>query len=83
MEVKHGRKIVSLRSPLRLHNHLTVPIEICCLSKDLEKYNTESVGGKIKGAHTQIKVVEPGQIYDVPLFVAYHCKLYVAPTQNG
>lgn len=54
------------------------------MSDELARYNTDCViGGAIKGRFTQLKVLEPGQTYDVPLYVAYHCKLHVAPTQNG
>lgn len=32
---------------------------------------------------TLLTVIEPHEYFDVPLYVAYHCKLYVTPHNMG
>lgn len=46
----------------------------------------ENLGEKVIGEATnpfddmiRLAVVEPDEVFDVPLFVAYHCKLHVLP----
>lgn len=47
----------------------------------------ENLGEKIIGEATnpfddmiRLAVVEPDEILDVPLFIAYHCKLHILPS---
>jgi len=46
---------------------------------DLHKANVEIIGAD-DPHFTLIATLEPGKTYAVPLGIAYHCRLYVAPT---
>ncbi len=66
----------------QLRNHLTVPVDVFCDTEELHKYNSNNLGQQM-GAFTHLTRVEPNNTYDIPLFVAYHCKLYVSPSDLG
>ena len=59
-------------------------MDVCCYASELLKhcgYEPEWDSGDEE--YTCVKVLEPGAVYDVPLFVAYHCRIYMAPAQLG
>ena len=66
----------------QLNNHLTVSVDVFCDTEELRKYNGNNLGQEV-GTFTHLAVVEPGKTYDIPLFVAYHCKIYVSPSGLG
>ena len=66
----------------QLNNHLTVSVDVFCDTEELHKYNGNNLGQEV-GAFTHLSTVEPGKTYDIPLFVAYHCKIYVSPSGLG
>ena len=61
-------------------NHLNVAVDLYCASSE---YAT--ISGTVPGStpFTKIETVQPNAHFDVPLFVAYHCKLYVKPLGVG
>ena len=67
----------------QVHNHMTVPVEVYCRTEELQKVGPIPPSAKVNGLYTLLKVLDVDRVYDVPLFVAYHCKLYVAPAQIG
>ncbi|XP_033739881.1 vacuolar protein sorting-associated protein 13C-like [Pecten maximus] len=80
IDVSHGRKVINILSPLKVKNSLTLDLDILCKTADLEKYLPERdvLGSK---EYTKLATLAPDQDYNVPLFLAYHCDLFVCPTQ--
>lgn len=52
------------------------------MTSELRRYGARIVG-VTRGEYTQVKVLDPGELYDIPLLVAYHCQLYVTPADIG
>ncbi|XP_071038592.1 intermembrane lipid transfer protein VPS13A [Parasteatoda tepidariorum] len=85
-EIFHGQKIVTVRSPLKIQNHLERPVYILC-----EKSALESAGAipedysknPFQDKFVRVATLESGDIYDLPLLVAYHCKLFFRPQPTG
>ena len=67
----------------QLHNHLSIPVEVYCKTEELQKYSSNNVGEGEVGEFTRLVALGPNSDYNVPLFVAYHCKLYIAPEHLG
>ncbi len=72
-------------SLFQLHNHLTEPVDIFCETEVLHKYCGDSLGLTVNetNEYTLLGTVPAAGTYDIPLFVAYHCKLFVAPSGLG
>ena len=67
----------------QVYNHLTVPMEVYVKTEELKKYSGNNIGASSSAGYTQIQVIESEQCYDVPLYIAYHCRLYLAPQHIG
>ncbi|CAH1799951.1 unnamed protein product [Owenia fusiformis] len=81
VDVKHGKKQVTIRSPLQLYNHLTIPVDVYCLTEHLKVRLGDEVPSGEEKMH--LATLEPGQSFPVPLYAAYHCRLFIAPTEKG
>ena len=66
----------------QLINELNQSVELYCLTESLHSNSSSMNARPGQNKFTWLKQVEPGETYDVPLKVAYHCKLYVAPSDN-
>nr|XP_022286655.1 vacuolar protein sorting-associated protein 13A-like isoform X3 [Crassostrea virginica] len=80
IDVWHGRKVISFLSPLQIKNTLEIPMDIFCKTKDLKVY--QSVESDTE-EFVRLVTVTPGEMYDVPLFVAYHLPLLICPADSS
>lgn len=73
----HGRIVVS-----QVENNLLMAMDVFCKTEDLKKYPALKM--KLSnGEFTKLATVEPSDLYHLPLMAAYHCPLYLAPTDLG
>ncbi|XP_048240040.1 vacuolar protein sorting-associated protein 13A-like isoform X2 [Haliotis rufescens] len=78
IDMWQGRKVIKLFSPLQVQNSLTMSIDISCKTEDLKKYkSTRPLASN--NEYTRLKTLAPQEVYYLPLFVAYHCPLFVKP----
>lgn len=84
VKIENGTKTITARSPLRLENHLGRPVQLLC-----EKSSLEAVGvsaeryaqNPFHETHIRLATLAPGgAAYSVPLFVAYHSRIFLQPT---
>ncbi|CAL1544729.1 unnamed protein product [Lymnaea stagnalis] len=76
----HGSKTVRLYSPLKLENHLTMRIDVYCKTEDLKRFKaTRELAGT--DTFSKLATVKSGDTFYLPLFVAYHCPLYIKPSE--
>ncbi|KAF8773523.1 Vacuolar protein sorting-associated protein 13C like protein [Argiope bruennichi] len=81
-ELHHGKRTVTVRSPLKIQNHLGRAVHVLC-----EKASLESAGANpedysknpFQDKFVRLTTLQSGDTYDLPLLVAYHCKLYIRP----
>ncbi|XP_055887721.1 intermembrane lipid transfer protein VPS13A-like isoform X3 [Biomphalaria glabrata] len=81
VHIWHGCKTVKLYSPLKLENHLTMTIDIYCKSEDLKKFKATKDLVNSEDLFSKLATVKPNETYHLPLFVAYHCPLYIKPSE--
>ncbi|CAH1961424.1 unnamed protein product [Acanthoscelides obtectus] len=77
---KYGRSIV-VSSPLQIKNETCFAFSVLYQPSVLQQLNLEPVGDITNPFETtmRIAVVEANETYNVPLFIAYHCKLFIQP----
>ncbi|KAH9508945.1 hypothetical protein Btru_048361 [Bulinus truncatus] len=80
VDIWHGCKTVKLYSPLKLENHLTMEIDVYCKTEDLKKFKVMK-DFIVSETFSKLATVKPNETYNVPLFVAYHCPLYIKPSE--
>ncbi|CAL1270146.1 unnamed protein product [Larinioides sclopetarius] len=81
-EIYHGKRTVIVRSPLKIQNHLGRAVHVLC-----EKAALESAGANpedysknpFQDKFVRLTTLQSDDTYDLPLLVAYHCKLYIRP----
>ena len=72
-------KTFSSSSSYQLKNNLTLAVDVWCKTEDLKKYRAmESLAGTAE--FSKLTTVAAHEVYYLPLFVAFHCKLYIAPS---
>ena len=81
----------------QIKNHLSVAVEILCETSALRQHSATAPTATTEAAAAAAQVpptnpfsfttiaasVSPHSDYDVPLYVAYSCKLYFKPLVNG
>ncbi|XP_057653630.1 intermembrane lipid transfer protein VPS13A-like [Diorhabda carinulata] len=77
---KTGRKII-ISSPLQIKNETCFALSLLYEPSILQQLNLEPVGDMTNPFETtmRIAVLEPQEEYNVPLYIAYHCKLFIQP----
>ncbi|KAB0792527.1 hypothetical protein PPYR_14486 [Photinus pyralis] len=77
---KHGRTVV-VSSPLQIRNETCFALSVLYQPSILQQLNLEPVGDVMNPFETtmRITVLEPHEHYNVPLYIAYHCKLFIQP----
>ncbi|XP_060526445.1 intermembrane lipid transfer protein VPS13C-like isoform X2 [Cylas formicarius] len=85
LAVKHsidrlGRNFV-IGSPLQIKNETCLALSILYQPSILQQMNLEPVGEVTNPFETtmRIAVIEAHEVYNVPLYIAYHCKLFIQP----
>ncbi|XP_077977339.1 intermembrane lipid transfer protein VPS13A-like [Glandiceps talaboti] len=83
VDVSHGRKTVNVRSPLQIHNHLPIPVELYYKQLDLQILEGPAIPGEYDEEWTLLGVARPKSDFEIPLYIAYHCGLYLCPVGLG
>jgi hypothetical protein len=65
---------------LQLKNNLTMSVDVFVLRDELQTYkrNTKLIPGKED--FMKLTTLSPQELFAIPLFAAYHCALYVCPS---
>jgi vacuolar protein sorting-associated protein 13A/C len=79
---KLGSKIVTVRSPLSVCNHTAHALSLYYQKSALTSIGENLIGDTVNPFDdlVRVAVIEPNETYSVPLFVAYHCKLFIHPS---
>ncbi|CAH2046773.1 unnamed protein product, partial [Iphiclides podalirius] len=79
---KYNAKKIVVRSPLQVRNETTYALELLYRKSDLEAAGVEPVGSMRNPfcGLLRLAVLAPDDTFNVPLYIAYHCKLYMMPT---
>lgn len=77
---KQGRTVV-VSSPLQIRNETCFALSVLYQPSVLQELNLEPVGDVRNPFETtmRIAVLEAHEHYNVPLYIAYHCKLFIQP----
>ncbi|XP_062531261.1 intermembrane lipid transfer protein VPS13A isoform X2 [Bombyx mori] len=75
------RKIV-VRSPLQVRNETAYALELFYKKTDLEAVGVDLIGSLKNPFDDKMRlcVIAPQDTYNVPLYIAYHCKLFLLPS---
>ncbi|XP_034828930.1 intermembrane lipid transfer protein VPS13A-like isoform X1 [Maniola hyperantus] len=79
---KYNNKKIIVRSPLQVRNETSYALELLYRQSDLEAAGEEPVGA-VRNPFCgllRLAVLAPHDTYNVPLYIAYHCKLFLVPT---
>ncbi|CAG5002581.1 unnamed protein product [Parnassius apollo] len=79
---KYNAKKIVVRSPLQVRNETSYALELLYKKSDLEAAGVEPVGAMRNPfcGLLRLAVLAPDDTFNVPLYIAYHCKLYLLPT---
>ncbi|KAK7492082.1 hypothetical protein BaRGS_00016746 [Batillaria attramentaria] len=78
IDMWHGRKVIRILSPLQLVNNMTMAVDVFCKTEDLKRFRaTQHLASA--NEFSKLATVNPHDSYSLPLFVAYHCPLYLKP----
>ncbi|KAJ2950877.1 hypothetical protein O0L34_g5237 [Tuta absoluta] len=77
------RKIV-VRSPLQVRNETSYALELYYKKTDLQAIGAELIGCVSNPFDDKMRlaVIAPQDTYNVPMYIAYHCKLFLLPSNN-
>ncbi|XP_068633837.1 intermembrane lipid transfer protein VPS13A-like [Battus philenor] len=79
---KYNAKKIVVRSPLQVRNETSYTLELLYRKSELEAAGLESVGA-VRNPFCgllRLAMLAPHDTFNVPLYIAYHCKLYLLPT---
>ncbi|XP_067142942.1 intermembrane lipid transfer protein VPS13A-like isoform X2 [Centruroides vittatus] len=86
MSANHGQKIITVSSPLQIQNHLPRPVHIMCQKSILEAVGAmpdDYSKNPFHETYIRLTTLENNEIYNVPLLIAYHCKLFLQPASTS
>ncbi|XP_070568681.1 intermembrane lipid transfer protein VPS13A-like isoform X2 [Ptychodera flava] len=83
VDVSHGRKTVKVRAPLQIYNHLPIPVELYYKKLDLQILDGAAIPGEEDEEWTLLGSARPKAVFEIPLYVAYHCGIYLCPVGLG
>ncbi|XP_059052964.1 intermembrane lipid transfer protein VPS13A-like [Achroia grisella] len=79
---KYNNKKIVVRSPLQLRNETSYALELFYKKTDLQAVGADLIGAAINPFDDKMRlaVVAPQDTYNIPLYIAYHCKLFLLPS---
>ncbi|XP_075226529.1 intermembrane lipid transfer protein VPS13A-like [Lycorma delicatula] len=77
----HWQRTITVSSPLQVHNETSYAMGIYYKKAILESLGYDHIGESTNPFEdtNRITIIEPDEVYNVPLPVAYHCKLHILP----
>nr|CAD7393578.1 unnamed protein product [Timema cristinae] len=81
LNTQHRHRRITVRSPLQVKNETSYAMGLYYKKSVLDALGMDPIGESTNPFEDTIKVaiVEPDETLSVPLYVAYHCKLYILP----
>ncbi|XP_021923386.1 vacuolar protein sorting-associated protein 13A-like isoform X4 [Zootermopsis nevadensis] len=81
VDTHHFHRKILVRSPLQVKNETSYAMGLYYKKSMLDALGVEHVGESTNPFEDTIRVaiVEPDETFSVPLYVAYHCKLFILP----
>ncbi|GFG28735.1 hypothetical protein Cfor_06015 [Coptotermes formosanus] len=81
VDVRMCHRKISVRSPLQVKNETSYAMGLYYKKSVLDALGVEHVGESTNPFEDTIRfaIVEPDETFSVPLYVAYHCKLFILP----
>ncbi|KAL0830292.1 hypothetical protein ABMA28_002492 [Loxostege sticticalis] len=78
---KYNSKKIVVRSPLQIRNETSYALELYYKKTDLQAVGADLVGSLVNPFDDKMRlaVLAPQDTYNVPLYIAYHCKLFLLP----
>ncbi|XP_071478587.1 intermembrane lipid transfer protein VPS13A-like, partial [Diadema antillarum] len=83
VHISHGMEKVKLRSPLQVSNHCPVALQLFYKKLDLQTLHGAIIPGLDEEEFTSLGVVQPNDVMDIPVIVAYHAGIYACPVDQG
>ncbi|XP_053396044.1 intermembrane lipid transfer protein VPS13A-like isoform X3 [Mercenaria mercenaria] len=80
VDMNHSHKTVTLQSPLQLKNNLTMSVDVFVLKDEVQTYKRNTKLVPVKEDFMKLTTLSPQELFAIPLFAAYHCALYICPT---
>ncbi|XP_026749061.2 intermembrane lipid transfer protein VPS13A-like isoform X2 [Galleria mellonella] len=79
---KYNNKKIVVRSPLQLRNETSYALELFYKKTDLQAVGADLIGAVTNPFDDKLRlaVIAPQDTYNVPLYIAYHCKLFLLPS---
>ncbi|XP_075975072.1 intermembrane lipid transfer protein VPS13A-like isoform X2 [Anticarsia gemmatalis] len=79
---KYNNKKIVVRSPLQVRNETSYALELFYKKTDLQAIGAELIGSLTNPFDDKMRlaVIAPQETYNVPLYIAYHCKLFLLPS---
>ncbi|CAB3254271.1 unnamed protein product [Arctia plantaginis] len=79
---KYNNKKIVVRSPLQIRNETSYALELFYKKTDLQAVGMELIGSLTNPFDDKMRlaVIAPQETYNVPLYIAYHCKLFLLPS---
>nr|XP_049703427.1 intermembrane lipid transfer protein VPS13A isoform X1 [Helicoverpa armigera] len=79
---KYNNKKIIVRSPLQIRNETSYALELFYKKTDLQAIGAELIGSLTNPFDDKMRlaVIAPQETYNIPLYIAYHCKLFLLPS---
>ncbi|KAH9636273.1 hypothetical protein HF086_009469 [Spodoptera exigua] len=79
---KYNNKTIVVRSPYQIRNETSYALELFYKKTDLQAIGAELIGSLTNPFDDKMRlaVIAPQETYNVPLYIAYHCKLFLLPS---
>ncbi|KAJ0183073.1 hypothetical protein K1T71_001049 [Dendrolimus kikuchii] len=79
---KYNMKKIVVRSPLQIRNETSYALELYYKKTDLQAIGSDLIGSVANPFDDKMRlcVIAPQDTYNVPLYIAYHCKLFLLPS---
>ncbi|XP_030850036.1 vacuolar protein sorting-associated protein 13A [Strongylocentrotus purpuratus] len=83
VEISHGKERIKLRSPLQVANHCLVAVQLFYKKLDLQTLHGAIIPGLDEEEFTSLGIIQPDEVMDIPVIVAYHAGIYACPVDQG
>jgi hypothetical protein len=81
VSIHHGRRKIVVRSPLQIRNETSHAISLFYKKSVLDTIGEKQIGESTNPFEDAVRmtIIEPDETFNVPLYIAYHCKIFMQP----
>ncbi|XP_038059684.1 vacuolar protein sorting-associated protein 13A-like isoform X2 [Patiria miniata] len=83
VDISHGRKTIKVRSPVQVVNNCPVTMQLYYKSLDLQTLQGPAIPGQGLEEFVLLARLQPKEVFDVPVIVAYNAGIYACPADQG